>query len=74
MVSLTPRETQIMDLVADGHPNLFIAKRMSLANGTPKVYLNKIRAKIAGPRMNRVELALWWLRQQGRLQDKEIVL
>ena len=73
MAELTPREIQIINLIADGHADLFIAKRLGLSGGTIKVFINHIRAKIAGPRLNRVELVLWWLRRQGCLQDKEIV-
>lgn len=73
MVRLTPRETELMNLIADGHTNKSIGKHMGLVHGTVKVYINHIRAKIEGPRMNRVELVLWWLGRQGRLQDKEAV-
>jgi DNA-binding NarL/FixJ family response regulator len=53
---LTPRERQILDLVAQGRSNVEIARRLGIEVQTVKNRLTEIYAK-TGAR-NRVELAL----------------
>ncbi|WP_148588421.1 LuxR C-terminal-related transcriptional regulator [Streptomyces sp. WAC01526] len=47
---LTPRETEILGLVADGLGNSEIAARIGLAEDTIKGYLRSIRTKLATSR------------------------
>jgi DNA-binding NarL/FixJ family response regulator len=59
---LSRRERQIMELVAEGHPNSYIARREFIAEKTVRNHLNNIYAKL-GVR-SRAEAILAWL---GRL-------
>jgi DNA-binding CsgD family transcriptional regulator len=59
-VSLSPRESQIVALLTEGQKNKEIATRLSISEGTVKVYLSKLLAK-AGAK-DRYELALFGLR------------
>ncbi len=55
---LSPRESQITDLVADGKINKEIAGKLGLTEGTIKVYISSIFAKTGVD--NRTKLARWW--------------
>lgn len=55
---LSPRESQIAGLVADGYPNKEIAWELGLTHGTIKVYVSNIFAKTGMD--NRTKLARWW--------------
>lgn len=57
--TLSRRERQIMDLVAEGHPNSAIARREFIAEKTVRNHLNNIYAKL-GVR-SRSEAILVWL-------------
>ncbi|HSR56659.1 MAG TPA: response regulator transcription factor [Candidatus Binataceae bacterium] len=57
---LTPRETEIVRLVAAGQRNAEVAQRLSIAEATVKTHLNKIFQKLA--LRDRVELTLYALR------------
>ena len=57
--SLSRRERQIMELVAEGHPNSSIARREFIAEKTVRNHLNNIYAKL-GVR-SRAEAILVWL-------------
>jgi DNA-binding NarL/FixJ family response regulator len=57
--SLSRRERQIMELVAEGHPNSYIARREFIAEKTVRNHLNNIYAKL-GVR-SRAEAILVWL-------------
>jgi DNA-binding NarL/FixJ family response regulator len=57
--SLSRRERQIMELVAEGHPNSHIARREFIAEKTVRNHLNNIYAKL-GVR-SRAEAILVWL-------------
>lgn len=59
---LAPRELQIVPLVAEGLTSKIVAYRLHLAEGTIKVYLNRIYVKTG--LTNRTELAAWWIRRQ----------
>ena len=54
---LTLRESQVVDLVAQGKANKEIAYRLYLTEGTIKEYLNRIFRKVEVS--NRTELAIW---------------
>ena len=57
--ALSRRERQIMELVAEGHPNSHIARREFIAEKTVRNHLNSIYAKL-GVR-SRAEAILVWL-------------
>ncbi len=54
---LTPREHEVLTLVARGHTNREIAHALQLTESTVKVHLRNI-CRAVGLR-NRVELAVW---------------
>jgi two-component system nitrate/nitrite response regulator NarL len=53
---LSPRERELVNEIARGHRNKDIAETFNVAEGTVKVYLNKIYAKLGVS--NRTELAI----------------
>ena len=54
---LTPRETEIVQMVAQGLRNRIIGERLSISEGTVKIHLHNIyeKVKVSG----RLELVLW---------------
>ncbi len=58
---LSPRESQIVELVADAKMNKEIAGRLGLSEGTVKTYMSGIFAKTG--MSNRTQLAVWWIRK-----------
>jgi DNA-binding NarL/FixJ family response regulator len=60
-VSLTPRETQLVTLLAHGLKNKEIAAALGLSEGTVKVYMSKLFDKLKVK--DRFELALYGLHQ-----------
>ena len=57
---LTPREVDIIRLVAEGKTNKIIAFELHLSEGTVKVYLSRVYAKLdIKTGNNKVGLALW---------------
>jgi DNA-binding NarL/FixJ family response regulator len=59
---LTPREFEIVRLVAEGHRNRLIADRLSISEGTVKIHLHNVYEKVGVD--GRIELMLW-LREKG---------
>jgi DNA-binding NarL/FixJ family response regulator len=55
---LSAREVEVMDLVAQGHPNSVIAERLFLADKTVKNHVNHIYAKL-GVTTRAAAIALW---------------
>jgi DNA-binding NarL/FixJ family response regulator len=54
---LTPRETEIVQMVAQGLRNRIIGERLSISEGTVKIHLHNIYEKV---KVNgRLELVLW---------------
>lgn len=54
---LTPRETEIVQMVAQGLRNRMIGERLSISEGTVKIHLHNIYEKV---KVNgRLELVLW---------------
>lgn len=54
---LTPRETEVAQMVAQGLRNKIIAERLSISEGTVKIHLHNIYEKV---KVNgRLELVLW---------------
>jgi DNA-binding NarL/FixJ family response regulator len=45
-LTLTERETEVLQLIADGLINKQIAQRLSLSNETIKAYIDNIRLKL----------------------------
>jgi DNA-binding NarL/FixJ family response regulator len=56
--SLTEREKQVLELLAEGFSNKMIARKMSIAEGTVKVHVKRLLHKL-GMR-SRVEAAVWF--------------
>lgn len=57
--ALTPREVQVLELVADGLPNKAIAARLGVSDETVKFHLGSIFGKLgASNRTDAVRLAL----------------
>ena len=54
---LTPRETEIVSMIAKGAANAYIAKKLSISPHTVKTHLYNIFKKIKVP--NRLQAALW---------------
>lgn len=65
--SLTPRERDILSLLAEGQPNKVIARRLGTCDGTVKVHLRRIMRKLGV--QNRTQAAIWAL---DHLQDHEV--
>ncbi|AHF88132.1 chemotaxis protein CheY (plasmid) [Rhizobium leguminosarum bv. trifolii WSM1689] len=55
---LTPRETEVMELVAEGLTNKYIARRLDLQEKTIKHHMTEILFKLAAS--NRTEAAIKW--------------
>lgn len=55
--SLTPRERQIIKLIASGLPNKLIARKLSITEGTVKVHVKHLLKKLN--LRSRVEVAVW---------------
>ena len=62
--SLTKREQAVLDLVAQGLSNKLIARELGITEGTVKVHVKRLLAKL-GMR-SRVEAALWLVRHPLR--------
>jgi two-component system nitrate/nitrite response regulator NarL len=60
---LTPRERQMLDLIADGLSNKGIARQLDLSLGTVKVHVKHLFRKLR--LRTRVEVAVWATRQRG---------
>jgi two-component system, NarL family, nitrate/nitrite response regulator NarL len=61
---LTPREQEVLDLIASGLNNKLIARELDLSEGTVKVHVKHLLKKL-GLR-SRLEAALWAVEQQQR--------
>jgi len=61
---LTPREREVLDLIASGLNNKLIARELDLSEGTVKVHVKHLLKKL-GLR-SRLEAALWAVEQQQR--------
>lgn len=60
---LTPRERQVLDLIADGLSNKLIARELDLSLGTVKVHVKHLFKKLR--LRTRVEVAVWAIRQRA---------
>ncbi|MBV9381457.1 MAG: response regulator transcription factor [Streptosporangiaceae bacterium] len=56
LAALSPRESQVMSLLADGLPNASIAARLRMTEASTKTYISRILAKLGCA--NRVQAAL----------------
>ena len=61
---LTPREREVLDLIANGLNNKLIARELDLSEGTVKVHVKHLLKKL-GLR-SRLEAALWAVERQQR--------
>lgn len=66
MAELTPRETSIVGLIAQGKSNKVIARELSIAEATVKVHVKHLLKKLSLG--SRVEAALWAV-ENKMLQD-----
>jgi DNA-binding NarL/FixJ family response regulator len=64
VAKLTPRETQVLEMLAAGASNKSIASALKLSEHTVKIYIHSILRKLRVP--NRTCAARWWL---SRAQD-----
>lgn len=62
MDALTDRERQILRLIAEGHSNKLIGRKLDIAEATVKVHVKHLLKKL-GMR-SRVEAAIWVVRQK----------
>lgn len=60
---LTPREREVLDLLADGLPNKLIARRLEISEKTVKAHLTSIFQRIGVT--DRTQAALWAQRRRG---------
>ncbi|WP_342513937.1 LuxR C-terminal-related transcriptional regulator [Sporosarcina sp. FSL K6-1522] len=58
---LTPREQEVLQLLASGVPNSEIARQLTLTTGTVRIYLSKIYSKLG---VNSRTQAVLWLKDQ----------
>jgi DNA-binding NarL/FixJ family response regulator len=71
--SLTPREQDIMRLVAEGLPNKVVAYRCGLCESTVKQHLHQVMLKLQ--LRNRTEVAIHELKLQlARRRSADVVL
>ncbi|GAB6985773.1 LuxR C-terminal-related transcriptional regulator [Nocardioides pyridinolyticus] len=61
-VSLTPREVEVLSLIAQGHSNLEVADRLYLSINSVKTYIRSAYAKIGATSRSR---AVAWCLQNG---------
>ncbi|WP_204024192.1 response regulator transcription factor [Sinosporangium siamense] len=61
---LTPRQSQIMTLIAEGHSNKEIASRLGLSSKTVNAHLQRVYDRY-GVR-NRAAAVAKWLREEPR--------
>jgi len=64
LVRLSHRESQMIALLAEGQKNKEIAATLSISEGTVKVYLSRLFAKVGAK--DRYELALFGLRSSSQ--------
>ncbi len=57
LLSLTPREIDVLKLIAEGLSNKMIARRLDISDGTVKVHVKHLLKKL--DLRSRVELAVW---------------
>jgi DNA-binding NarL/FixJ family response regulator len=60
---LTPREDEVLSLLAEGLPNKLIARRLEISEKTVKAHLTSIFQRIGVT--DRTQAALWATRRQG---------
>jgi DNA-binding CsgD family transcriptional regulator len=66
-VRLTPRELQLAQLVSSGHQNKEIAYALGIREGTVKVYLSNLFAKMG--LFNRADLSAWAVRHDLEIRS-----
>lgn len=64
MASLTAREAEVLNLIAQGLSNKLIARELDISDGTVKVHVKHLLKKL-GLR-SRVEAAVWMVNQEQR--------
>lgn len=62
LLSLTPRESDILDLISQGLSNKMIARKLDIAESTVKVHVKHLLKKLN--LKSRVEAAVWVLQQK----------
>ncbi|WP_168161464.1 helix-turn-helix transcriptional regulator [Oceanicola sp. S124] len=65
--TLTPRERQVLRLLADGRPNKVIARELSVSAHTVKLHIHRIMGKLGVS--NRTEAAIHFLRDSRATED-----
>jgi NarL family two-component system response regulator LiaR len=68
MRPLSPREIEVVALVAEGMTNKHIAARLGIGCSTVRVHVSSVAFKLGcrdGEQHERVAVARWWWRQFG---------
>lgn len=65
--ALSPREAEVLRMVADGHANKSIALRLGISEKTVKNHLSAVFQKLGVT--DRTQAALWARRHEGELSD-----
>jgi DNA-binding NarL/FixJ family response regulator len=69
-VLLSPRETEVLALIAAGHPNKEIAHRLHLTENTVKTHVSRLMMQLRLG--NRVCLAIWALVHPAALRHEAV--
>ncbi|OOY33594.1 hypothetical protein BMI88_00185 [Thioclava sp. F36-6] len=60
---LTPREAEVLEMLASGQPNKIIAGQLNLSEHTVKLHIHRIIGKLGVT--NRTEAAIWYHRNRS---------
>ena len=63
LTALTPREAEVLGMLASGQPNKIIAGQLNLSEHTVKLHIHRIIGKLGVS--NRTEAAIWFHRHGG---------
>jgi DNA-binding NarL/FixJ family response regulator len=66
---LTDRETEVLEMVRNGHPNKIIARRLGISERTVKAHLTNIFQRLGV--VDRTQAALWAQRQRDLSRSPE---
>jgi len=64
---LTPRESEILELMAEGQGNKLIARNLGISDGTVKLHVKAVLRKLNVH--SRVEAAVMYIEHKHRVED-----